>query len=364
MCTKSNRECGGYQQERTFILDHRSREMTSKVADAPAVQTPQAQSPASSEGAQSVQLLHASIPTSSAFSSLMAIQNPTTRAAYREQIISEFMYTFMPARKQILEDPDRYRATSNRVAGSWFALVPTLPDITSALESSILAICTARLGRINGDMILVRESLKFYTQGLWELQKALWDPKLMYREETLAACMSLSLYEVFECPEHTINAWLNHSKGCSKLMEMRGPKAYDTQFAHELFVTMQMLEVQRALSERRPTFLADPDWTTLPWKRYAKDPLHELLDMMAGMADVIATGYQMFDPALANPSDPTTLFFTAMSLLERCWKFDAQLVAFFKRLQTNTEGPLFWHELSKGFNDSILTSELGCVFPV
>jgi hypothetical protein len=118
------------------------------------------------------------------------------------------------------------------------------------------------------------------------------------------------------------------------------------------------------LTERRPTFLSDPDWTTLPWKQYAKDPLHELLDMMAEMAAVVATGYQMFDPALANPSDPTTLFFTVMSLLERCWKMDAQLVAFFKRLQTNTEGPLFWHELSKGFNDSILTSELGCVFPV
>ena len=85
---------------------------------------------------------------------------------------------------------------------------------------------------------------------------------------------------------------------------------------------------------------------------------------MAEMTDVVATGYQMFDPALANPSDPTALFFTVMNLVQRCWKCDAQLVAFFKRLQTNTEGPLFWHELSKGFNESILTSELGCVFPV
>jgi hypothetical protein len=219
--------------------------MTSKVVDAPAVQPPQAKSPASSEGAQSAQLLHASIPTSSAFASLMAIQSPATRAAYREQIMSEFMYTIMPARKKILEDPDRYRVTSNRIAGNWFAMVPTLPDITAALEASTLAICTSRLGRINGDMILVRESLKFYTQGLWELQKALWDPKLMYREETLAACMSLIVYEVFECPERTINAWYHHSKGCSKLLETRGPKAYDTEFAHELFVTLQMMEVRK-----------------------------------------------------------------------------------------------------------------------
>jgi len=219
--------------------------MASKVVDAPAVQPPQAQSPASSEGAQSTQLLHASIPTRSAFSSLMAIQSPSTRAAYREQILGEFMYTFMPARKQILEDPDRYRVTSNRVVSNWLALVPTLPDITSALEASILAVSTSRLGRVNGDMILVRESLKFYTQSLWELQKALWDPKLMYREETLAACLSLIIYELYECPEHTINAWLNHSKGCSKLLEMRGPKAYDTEFAHELFVTLHHLEVRK-----------------------------------------------------------------------------------------------------------------------
>jgi hypothetical protein len=219
--------------------------MASKVVDAPAVQPLQAQSPVSSEGTQNTQSLHASIPTSSAFSSLMAIQSPSTRAAYREQIMSEFIYTSMPARNQILEDPDRYRVTSNRVVGNWFTLIPTLPDITSALEASILAVCTSKLGRANGDMILVRESLKFYTQGLWELQKALWDPKLMYREETLAACLSLIIYELFECPEHTINAWLSHSKGCSKLLEMRGPKAYDTEFAHELFVTMQHLEVRK-----------------------------------------------------------------------------------------------------------------------
>jgi hypothetical protein len=220
--------------------------MASKLIEAPAVQAPQAQSPGSPERASNVQILHASIPTSSAYSSLMAISCPSARGAYREQILSEFMYSFMPTRRQALADPDRYTVTSNRIAGNWLVLVPDLPDITPALEASILAVCTARLGRVNSDTVLVRESLKFYTQALWELQKALWNPKLMYRDETLAACMALIIYELLECPEQTVKAWLNHTKGCAKLTELRGPKAYDSKFAHELFISMRHIEVRKS----------------------------------------------------------------------------------------------------------------------
>jgi len=103
-------------------------------------------------------------------------------------------------------------------------MLPSLPNITTALEAATLAVCTAKLGRVHNDSSLVRESLKFYTQALWEAQKALFNSTLMYREETLAACMLLIMYEVLECPDHTFNAWKNHLDGCAKLFEARGPK--------------------------------------------------------------------------------------------------------------------------------------------
>jgi hypothetical protein len=103
-------------------------------------------------------------------------------------------------------------------------MLSSLPNITTALEAAALAVCTAKLGRVHNDSSLVRESLKFYTQALWEVQKALFDPNLMYKEGTLAACMLLIMYEVLECPDQTFNAWQNHLNGCAKLFESRGPK--------------------------------------------------------------------------------------------------------------------------------------------
>lgn len=122
-------------------------------------------------------------------------------------------------------------------------MLPALPDFTTALESSILAVCTAKLGRLHNNEVLLHESLKFYVKGLWELQKALWDPKLMYRDETLASCMALIMYEVVECPDQNINGWINHAKGCAKLFELKGPNSYGSNFGHRLFLSFRLLEV-------------------------------------------------------------------------------------------------------------------------
>lgn len=59
-----------------------------------------------------------------------------------------------------------------------------------------MAISSARPGRLNYDKVLLQESLGLYSTGLSELQKALWNPNLMNRDDTLAACFALSLCEV------------------------------------------------------------------------------------------------------------------------------------------------------------------------
>jgi hypothetical protein len=157
---------------------------------------------------------------------------------YRQQLLDEFLAHTVPSFQKIGQ-----RGSTHDANTTWLAMLPFLPDLTTALETSVLAICTATLGRKNNNPVLVRESLKFYIQGLWELQRALWDPKLMYRDETLAACMMLIFYEVSECPDKTIAGWLSHMSGCAKLFELRGPDAYDSELGHQLFLSFRLLEV-------------------------------------------------------------------------------------------------------------------------
>ena len=127
-------------------------------------------------------------------------------------------------------------------------MIPGLPGMTAALESSIMAICTVSMGRMYKDPALAREGLKFYTKGLWELQKALWNPTLMNKDETCGACVALAIYEVIECPDKTIDGWKSHMVGCAKLTELKGATAFKSDFGYQLFLAFRLMEVSPPFS--------------------------------------------------------------------------------------------------------------------
>lgn len=103
-----------------------------------------------------------------------------------------------------------------------------------------MALCTAKLGRSSEDTWLVKESLKLYTQGLRQLQNALWDPDLMYKDGTLAACMALAMYEIMECPSESKAAYASHQQGCAKLIQLRGAEAHSSGLGHQIFLTFRV----------------------------------------------------------------------------------------------------------------------------
>lgn len=110
------------------------------------------------------------------------------------------------------------------------------------------------VGRATDNQNLVIEGSRFYGKALWELQRALWDERLVYRDETLAASHALVLYEVMlwscasrrdfqvtesqkllESPDNNLSGWVAHTQGLARLIEARGPESYDTPFANMLF---------------------------------------------------------------------------------------------------------------------------------
>lgn len=236
-CIKSGRICSGYQRERIFILDHRSKGDGPRKYQKRPADTSRASRSAPKK-----------MKEANPFSNYLATQpqspyinrnlSPSTRSIYRQQILNGFLSLAPCHLPQIAHGESALHPVA-----SWLTLLATISDVTPVLETSILALCTATLGRVNMSKPLVHESHKFYTQGLWELQRALWDPKSMYTDETLASCMILIAYEVTECPDQNINGWLKHMKGCSKLFELRGPKAYESDFSHLLFSSFRLLEV-------------------------------------------------------------------------------------------------------------------------
>ncbi|KAF8861152.1 hypothetical protein BDZ45DRAFT_288467 [Acephala macrosclerotiorum] len=349
ICLKSNRECGGYEQERIFVLDARTKETITPSTSKPKPSTPA--SPIKRVPSPDKRItqpppdLQGTISLRNAYNSLWTIENPTTRAIYREQIISEFLYSFSP----------------NSSAASWLSLLPSHPHFTSALEASSLAVCTAHLGHLHSSPTLIHESLKFYIQALWELQKALWNEKQMYRDETLAACMLLIMYEVTECPGRTITAWQGHMKGCAKLFKSRGPESYCDEFSHRLFSSFRQLEIQQALVERRGTFLASDEWREIPWKDRPKPIRQELMDIESELATGIAGVYQ--NPSSSTPEEFGVLL---LDVVKMSWVLDGRLSSFYQRFEAQAGGELYRKRFSEGFNHGVkLSGEPGPpIFPV
>jgi hypothetical protein len=268
------------------------------------------------------------------------IRRVSPNSAYREQILSDFIACSLLTIYGGSVGEGRNR--------SWLTSLPMLPDYTKALEASIFEIATAKLGRVSENEVLIRESLKFYVNGLWEPQKALWDPKLMYKDDTSAACMALIMYEVAECPDKTFMAWATHMKGCAKMSELMGPDVYGSNLAaHKLFLYFRVIEVGRFLLDPRLNIVSNPmsqdpasfratsphfsfrfgmDSPTvhLPFKDRPKCVFHQLLDVAVIAPDITADGCRMLKGPLEGAAtfDPTVILLTILGLIDRCWNVD------------------------------------------
>ena len=234
-CLKASRVCSGYQRERIFLLDPRTQGEGPKSYRKPKpIVISSTEDPISDPWFNSP---NENLPRFGLSSAVITkVMTPSTRSVYSQQIFSTFLSissgsSLVPRKKQ-----------KEGIVGSWFTMLPSLPDMTSALETSIMAICTGIIGRLKDDLQMIHEGLKLYAQGLRELQRALWSPRLMYRDETCAACVALILYEIFECPDQSITGWLSHMKGCIKLFELKGPSAFTSEFGHQVFISFRIME--------------------------------------------------------------------------------------------------------------------------
>jgi hypothetical protein len=170
----------------------------------------------------------------------------------RQQILASYV-------SQQVTTPDSASITDSR---AWLTTLPAIPSPTKALETAAYAVSLAKFGATLGAPDIKRESLKLYTQGLRRTQMALEDPKSMYSDETLAACMLLGIYEIFECPGGSRRAYKSHFgkpltrrailrlllilpfiAGCAKLIQLRGPAAHMEGLAHSIFQGFRFMGV-------------------------------------------------------------------------------------------------------------------------
>lgn len=150
----------------------------------------------------------------------------------RQQLFQEFFAVYLTKTKS---EPG-YRPP-------WLLLYPDRTQPSTVLEISTAGLWVACLGREKNDGNLLSQSLRLYTYGLSELQKAIADPDLVYTDETLAAAAALSMYELIECPNEERLGHTSHVRGMAKLVRLRGESAYTSQLARQVFRIFRVVEV-------------------------------------------------------------------------------------------------------------------------
>jgi Fungal specific transcription factor domain len=228
---KSNRLCTGYQRQHVFInnqnlpnarIQFETKQGNTQSEDTKLTTSPPHSDPGSRNGKQTQSQKKAARKF-----------NPSTNVsvvpAYRQMLFDCFFRSYVPVDE-----------LGPREATNWLTSLMALPNLPPCLSTAMLAISLSKVGKVNSDSHLGKESLRQYIRGLRELQAALDNPEHVYTDETLAACLLLGMYELIECPDGDIKAYASHNNGCARLIQLRGPKAFQQGISHSLFVAIRM----------------------------------------------------------------------------------------------------------------------------
>lgn len=167
-------------------------------------------------------------------------QHVSARNVFRDSFFSLMVESDLPSGSGL------YRTFGDRY--DWPMHILHLPSLAPALENALLAICTARLGRHAARPALVQQSLELYTKGVAQARRDILDRSMRGSEQSLAACLSLLLYEAIECPAGTMDGYQAHYRGCLELLQMRGARAHASGLAH---ATLQILRLHTVSAEGR-----------------------------------------------------------------------------------------------------------------
>lgn len=100
--------------------------------------------------------------------------------------------------------------------------------------------------------------ITFYVRALDSLQKALDCPKQRFKPEVLCATEILALYELLDPAGET--AWIRHAAGAARLIQLRGPENYTTDFEKALFMAHTGPIMTECLFNNERCFLEQDAW--------------------------------------------------------------------------------------------------------
>ncbi|RPA99429.1 hypothetical protein L873DRAFT_1906139 [Choiromyces venosus 120613-1] len=246
---------------------------------------------------------------------------PSAQPHHRSALLANFLDCYTPSNSQMVGIPS-----------AWVHSIPfVLNGGIQVLDTAVMAMCTAFVGRRCKDQQLLQESARIYTSALAELNAALSNCEIHTRDETLAATMSLGMYETMGCIDPT--GWQQHANGTGLIVRLRGPEAHQGGLGHYLFCSFRSISLIHSLTTRKHSFLASKEWCTVPWAHMRKLPIQHLQDLITELPGIFEDR-----DTLPRSSYP--------QLLARCLDLKSRLKSWHENFTRTHAGPHYWPEFS------------------
>ncbi|KAE8154594.1 hypothetical protein BDV25DRAFT_147541 [Aspergillus avenaceus] len=223
----------------------------------------------------------------------------------------------------------------------WMALVPSLDLREPSLRSVFLALGAARVGRTYNDDRMNRLSSQAYSLALNQLRTRIQTGAGGLEDEVLASMMFLATYETMEGSSSRGLGWASHTQAALSLVQSQGFSAEWSTVKHGLFEGLRTFAIVHCIGTRKPTFLASPEWTSLPWKGYAKSPQQYLLDLLTEVPGFL----QQMD-TVVSVSDPLEKYEKLAKICDNYSDFAIRLDTWYETYKHHNPGPLYWEQPS------------------
>lgn len=204
------------------------------------------------------------------------------KGALKAQITDKFLEIYLP--KSGL--PSTSDGTSKLWQLEFNANVIRMSSESTLLSRTVSAMSLCNLAGRTGDVAMDHKGVEMYGAALLQLNQILQKPEAAATDNAVIPAIALmGMYEQFngfskEARRNQSRNWQAHTQGVARLLQMKGPDGFSSEYAFMSLVSSQLGQFASAFSARKGTFLAQPEWRTTPWRDRQKTPRDHFFDIV------------------------------------------------------------------------------------
>ncbi|EXL66926.1 hypothetical protein FOPG_16927 [Fusarium oxysporum f. sp. conglutinans race 2 54008] len=164
----------------------------------------------------------------------------------------------------LASSPTRLQKLAQLRHPSWLDFVPARYAESRLLQAAVDSTLARAHRSLHPDSGISETAVvKLYLKALSQLQEALGDKleRRWARADVLCAIKILSFYEFLQFPQSA--QWLHHITGAQKLMRLRGPENYSTDFEQQMLMSQTGTIFHESMSIGEDCFLEELKWKAL-----------------------------------------------------------------------------------------------------